>query len=63
MVIGARILKVDGSAIGYQRALLRWLAARLSDFSFGIGYLFIAVRPDKRALHDLLVGTKVVFKR
>ena len=63
MAIGAKITKPDGSPIGYNRALLRWLAARLSDFFFFAGYLFIALRPDKRALHDLLAGTKVVFKR
>jgi uncharacterized RDD family membrane protein YckC len=62
MLVGAKITMVDGAPIGYNRALLRWLAARLSDFFF-IGYLPIVLRPDKRALHDLLVGTKVVFKR
>lgn len=63
MAIGAKITKLDGSPIGYSRALLRWLAARLSDFFFFAGYILIALRPDKRALHDLLAGTKVVFKR
>ena len=34
MAIGARITLLDGSPIGYNRALLRWLAARLSEFLF-----------------------------
>ncbi len=63
MAIGARIVRLDGSPIGYGTALLRWLAARVSDLLCYAGYLFIAFRPDKRALHDLMVGTKVVFKR
>lgn len=63
MVIGARIVRVDGSNLGYSRAFLRWAASRISDFTFGIGYLMVAVRGDKRALHDLLAGTKVIFKR
>jgi uncharacterized RDD family membrane protein YckC len=63
MAIGAKITMVDGSPIGYNRALLRWLAARLSDFFFFFGYLLIGLRRDKRGLHDLLAGTKVVFKR
>jgi uncharacterized RDD family membrane protein YckC len=63
MAIGAKITRLDGSPIGYSRALLRWLAARLSDFFFFSGYLLIGLRDDKRALHDLLAGTKVVFKR
>jgi uncharacterized RDD family membrane protein YckC len=62
MAIGAKITMLDGSPIGYNRALLRWLAARLSDIFF-LGYFLIALRPDKRALHDLLAGTKVIFKR
>jgi len=63
LIIGARIVRLDGTPIGYQLALLRWLAARVSDMALCIGYLFIAFRPDKRALHDLMVGTKVVYKR
>jgi uncharacterized RDD family membrane protein YckC len=26
-------------------------------------YILIAMRPDKRALHDLLAGTNVIYKR
>jgi uncharacterized RDD family membrane protein YckC len=63
MAVGARITLLDGSPIGYTRALLRWPAARLSEFLFFAGYLLIALRPDKRALHDLLAGTKVVCTR
>jgi uncharacterized RDD family membrane protein YckC len=44
------------------RAALRWVAARVSDFFF-VGYLFIIIRGDKRALHDLLAGTRVIFKQ
>jgi uncharacterized RDD family membrane protein YckC len=62
MVIGAKITMLDGSPISYNRALLRWLASRLSDIMF-FGYILIALRRDKRGLHDLLAGTKVVFKR
>jgi uncharacterized RDD family membrane protein YckC len=63
MAVGARIVLADNSRIGYQRAALRWLAARVSDFLFFGGYLLIALRPDKRALHDLLAGTKVIYRR
>jgi uncharacterized RDD family membrane protein YckC len=63
MAIGARIVRVDGSRISYGIAAARWLAERLSDFTCGIGYLLIAFREDKRALHDLIVGTRVIFVR
>ena len=62
MAIGAKITMLDGSPIGYNRALLRWLAARVDDCFF-FGYFLIGLRRDKRALHDLLAGTKVVFRR
>jgi uncharacterized RDD family membrane protein YckC len=63
MAIGARIVMWDGSRLGYTRAALRWLAARVSDLFFFAGYLLIAFRADKRALHDLLAGTRVIYKR
>jgi uncharacterized RDD family membrane protein YckC len=63
MAIGAKITTVDGQPIGYWRAALRWLAMRICDFFLCVGYLLIAFRRDKRGLHDLLAGTKVVFKR
>ena len=62
MAIGAKITLLDGSPIGYRRALLRWMAARVSDILF-FGYILIGLRQDKRGLHDLLAGTKVVYKR
>jgi uncharacterized RDD family membrane protein YckC len=62
MTIGARIVLGDGSPLGYRRAAWRWMAARVSDFFFGAGYLLIALRSDKRALHDLLAGTRVIYK-
>ncbi|MFN7141975.1 MAG: RDD family protein, partial [Limisphaerales bacterium] len=47
MIIGAKIVKLDGSRIGYGRALLRYIGARISDILY-IGYLFVAFRGDKR---------------
>jgi len=63
MAIGARIVVSDGSRLGYTRAALRWLAARVSDMFFFAGYLLIGLRSDKRALHDLLAGTRVIYER
>ena len=62
MAIGARIVLLDGAPIGYRRAAWRWLAARVSDLFFFAGYVLIALRADKRALHDLLAGTRVIYK-
>jgi uncharacterized RDD family membrane protein YckC len=63
LAIGARITLLNGSPIGYGRALLRWFAARLSEFCFFFGYLMVLTNPEKRALHDWLAGTKVVYTK
>ncbi|HXR06745.1 MAG TPA: RDD family protein [Candidatus Acidoferrum sp.] len=63
MAVGAKITCVDGSPLSYGRALLRSLAARFTEMTFCVGYLPVLVRPDKRGLHDLLAGTRVVLQR
>ena len=60
MAVGAKIIGVDGSPLSYSRALLRSLAERLTLL---VGFLWILSRPDKRGLHDLVAGTRVVFQR
>jgi uncharacterized RDD family membrane protein YckC len=60
MAMGAKVIGADGSPVGYGRALLRSLVPR---FFFYVGYLGVLARPDKRGLHDLLAGTRVVLQR
>lgn len=59
-LLGMRIVREDGSPLGYGRAALRFLAELISLLTFGAGYLMILVHPDKRALHDLIAGTRVI---
>jgi uncharacterized RDD family membrane protein YckC len=63
MAIGAQVRLLDGSRLTYSRAMVRWWAARLSQFLLCGGFLLIALRADKRGLHDFLAGTKVVYQR
>jgi uncharacterized RDD family membrane protein YckC len=63
LAIGARIVNLDDSRISFGKALLRYIATFASQLTLGIGYLLVAVRPDKRALHDLLAKTKVIYRR
>jgi uncharacterized RDD family membrane protein YckC len=63
MAVGAKIICADGFPLGYSRALLRSLAARFIEMMFCVGYLWILARPDKRGVHDLLAGTRVVLQR
>lgn len=49
-----------GPGIGLQKAFVRFLAYNLSGALLGIGFLLVLFRKDRRALHDLLAGTRVV---
>jgi uncharacterized RDD family membrane protein YckC len=46
--------------IGPARAVLRLAAYCVSSLTFEWGHLMILVRNDRRALHDVLAGTRVV---
>jgi len=62
-IAGLRIVDHKGRApIGLSRAFLRLAAYSVSSVTFGMGHLLILLRPDHRALHDLLAGTWVVRK-
>lgn len=60
-IVGTRVYRADGSDLGAGRAAVRVLATSLSFVLFGIGLLFILVRKDRRALHDLIAGTCEVY--
>lgn len=51
---------VPTPGIGLKSASVRFLAWNLSGALLGIGYLLVLFRKDRRALHDLLAGTRVV---
>jgi uncharacterized RDD family membrane protein YckC len=63
MAIGARILRADGVRLGYFRALIRSVICRLTERLLFLGYLCVALRPDKRGIHDLIAGTRVVYPK
>lgn len=50
---------IDGGGLTLGCATLRQLGTVLSSALFGIGYVMAGVREDKRALHDLIAGTRV----
>lgn len=62
-LLGLRVVRADGSRLGYGRAFLRRAAELVSAITFGAGYLMAAFHPEKRALHDLMAGTRVIRVR
>jgi uncharacterized RDD family membrane protein YckC len=60
-VVGVRVVRADGHALGAARAVVRVLVLPLSFLLFGLGLLLILLRRDRRALHDLIAGSAVVY--
>ncbi len=60
-VLGVRVVRADGYAIDPWRGALRALVFPLSFLLFGLGFLGILVQRERRALHDLIAGTAVVY--
>jgi uncharacterized RDD family membrane protein YckC len=61
IVLGIRVVGQDGNRVGTRRGLVRTLAFPLSLLLLGLGFLGILFRPDRRALHDVIAGTAVVY--
>lgn len=60
-LVGLRIVAWDGSPVGVQSAFWRTLMLPFSILLLGIGCLLIIVQKDRRALHDLIARTAVVY--
>lgn len=56
---GIRVVGTDGALLPAGAALLRYLAGYISAIPLGFGFLVAALRRDKRALHDLIAGSRV----
>ena len=54
------VLKLDGSPVGFWRALGREMAKVISAVPLFAGFWMVALRSDKRSLHDIISGTVVV---
>jgi uncharacterized RDD family membrane protein YckC len=60
MLVGVRVMGVDGSLLSFGAALLRFIGYFASLGTLGLGFIMAGLRRDKRALHDLLAGSRVV---
>ncbi len=60
-LLGIRVVRADGSPAEGRHAVLRVLTLPLSFITLGIGFAPILLGRRRRALHDLLAGTAVVY--
>jgi uncharacterized RDD family membrane protein YckC len=59
LVVRAHVVMLDGEPVPVGVSLLRFFAYFASCVTLGLGYLMAGLRRDKRALHDLIAGTRV----
>jgi uncharacterized RDD family membrane protein YckC len=59
MAVHIRVVTLAGGPLTLGQATLRQIGSWLSALIFGIGYLMVGLRADKRGLHDLIAGTRV----
>ena len=63
MVVRVQVVRTDGGGLAVGRSILRSLGYIVSGATLLVGYVIAGLRRDKRALHDLLAGTRVVYVR
>lgn len=62
MAMGLRVVRADGSPVGYARALGRSLSEIISAILMNIGYLMAAFDVERRTLHDRICETRVIVE-
>lgn len=61
VVLGLRVVNRDGAPIGPTRALIRVLLLPVSLAFLGLGFAWMLLDRERRALHDRLAATAVVY--
>ncbi|MFP4149472.1 MAG: RDD family protein [Nitriliruptoraceae bacterium] len=60
-VVGLKVVNRSGAPVGSLRALLRVLLLPVSLALLGLGFAIMLVDPERRALHDRIAGSSVVY--
>jgi uncharacterized RDD family membrane protein YckC len=58
-----RVVRKDGSRIGFAQAWLRYALAWVSLLGFGVGFLWALFDRDGLFLHDRLSGTRLMLRQ
>lgn len=62
MAVGVRVVKPDGGRVSMGNAAGRYFGEMLSGLILSIGYIMAAFDEEKRALHDRICETRVIYK-
>jgi uncharacterized RDD family membrane protein YckC len=63
MAVGVKVVRTDGSGVGWGTSIGRYFMRIVSAIILGIGYIMAGFDDEKRALHDRVCDTRVVYKR
>lgn len=61
MVFGLKVVRADGSGISRGLAAGRYFAKWVSSVTLCIGYIMAGMDEEKRALHDRICDTRVIY--
>jgi uncharacterized RDD family membrane protein YckC len=59
---GIKVVTAEGGRVSYLRAFGRYFAKLLSSLICAIGYIMAGFDEEKRALHDRICNTRVIFR-
>lgn len=62
LVLGLQILRPNGDKLSFARAMGRFVLYYFGFLILGIGWIIAAFDDEKRALHDRICDTRVVYK-
>jgi uncharacterized RDD family membrane protein YckC len=60
MALGLKVVRPDGGPVDLGRAFGRYFAKLLSAMILCIGYIMAGIDSEKRGLHDMICGTRVI---
>ena len=63
LVLGLKIIRADGGPVSPGLALGRYFAQWISAMILLIGYIIAGFDPEKRALHDRICNTRVIYSK
>jgi uncharacterized RDD family membrane protein YckC len=63
LALGLQIINLDGSRLSYGQAVGRYFAKILSAIILYIGFIMAGLDSEKRALHDRICNTLVIYSK
>jgi uncharacterized RDD family membrane protein YckC len=60
-LLGICVVRTDGAVLGSRQGWLRALTFPLGFLTLGVGFIWILVDRERRAVYDLIVGSTVVY--